>query len=302
MQQTTDLVCQEDGARLDTYVASLYPAKSRSQAQTLIRERYVRVNGAVRRPATRLRCGDNITVTMPDPEPSALAPQWMRLHVVHEDDHVIVVEKPAGLIVHPGSGHSSGTLANALLARYPEIEHVGSERRPGIVQRLDADTSGLLVVARTPLGYQRLIEEMRQRTVGKTYLALVRGHPRPPSGSIDAPIGRHPADRKRMAVVSTGRPALTEYRSRRRYKGFALLEVRIHTGRTHQIRVHLSAIGHPVAGDARYGGRVPFLGRQFLHASRLAFRHPLTGAYLQFTSQLPQGLSAVLHALQPLQD
>ncbi|MBI4201634.1 MAG: RluA family pseudouridine synthase [Chloroflexi bacterium] len=296
--ETVRVVYPGDGQRVDAYLASLREDWSRAQVQRLIRSGRVLVNDATVRASNRLETGDVIVVELPDVELSGLAAQVLPLHVLYEDAHVIVLDKPAGLPVHPGAGHADGTLVNALIARYPEMAGVGGQRRPGIVHRLDADTSGVMVAARSPLAYLDLVRQMSQRQAEKVYLALVRGYPQPPTGVIDAPIGRHPTDRKRMALSSRGRQALTEYRTLGRYKGYALLEVRIHTGRTHQIRVHCSAMGHPVAGDVTYGGRAPFLQRQFLHAHRLAFTHPVGGERLEFTSELPEDLRQALDGLQ----
>jgi 23S rRNA pseudouridine1911/1915/1917 synthase len=300
MAETFQAVCPESGQRVDAYLASLRKDLSRAHLQRLIKEGHVLVNGAAVKPSAKLQAGDAIQVSVPDAPPSQLTPQELPLTVVYQDLHIVVIDKSPGVTVHPGPGHPAGTLVNALIARYPEIAGVGGEQRPGIVHRLDAGTSGLMVVARSPLAYQSLIRQFRDRQVLKVYLALVRGHPKPAEGVIDAPLGRNPRDRKRMSVVARGREALTEYHTVRRYDGYALLEVRLHTGRTHQIRVHLSTLGHPVAGDPQYGGRVPFLRRQFLHAHRLGFAHPATGEPVEFTSPLPEDLREALAGLAPV--
>ncbi|MBI4201289.1 MAG: RluA family pseudouridine synthase [Chloroflexi bacterium] len=273
---------------------------SRSRAQRLIREGHVLVNGQVTQPSARLRLGDLIHIRLPETPPSGITPEELPLRIVYEDPHVLVVDKPPGMAVHPGPGRPRGTLVNALLARYPELADVGGPLRPGLVHRLDADTSGLMVVARTPEAYLALTHQIAERAFTKVYLALVRGYPKPSRGTIEARVGRHPQDRKRMGVVSAGREAVTRYAAKRVFQGFTLLEVRPETGRTHQIRVHFSALGHPVAGDAKYGGRVPFLRRQFLHAQRLGFRLPSTGAYVEFVSQLPPDLEEALETLAAL--
>ncbi|MBI4340501.1 MAG: RluA family pseudouridine synthase [Chloroflexi bacterium] len=298
MPEPTLLTCLQEGQRVDAYLAAQRQDLSRAHIQRLIREGHVRVNGAVVKPSARMLAGDRISLYVPDPLPSAVAPEPLPLVVVYEDSHVVVVDKPPGLTVHPAPGHPTGTLVNALLARYPEIAGVGGSARPGIVHRLDAGTSGLMVVARSPLAYLSLVRQIKERSVTKVYLALVRGHPAPLAGVIEAPIGRSTRDRLRMAVVAGGREAVTEYRTLRQYKGFTFLEVRLHTGRTHQIRVHLSAMGHPVAGDPQYGGRTPFLKRQFLHAHRLGFQHPATGESLELTSPLPEDLERALEGLE----
>ncbi|MEK7777670.1 MAG: RluA family pseudouridine synthase [Chloroflexota bacterium] len=293
------LVCSTPGERLDSYLAQLLGDLSRSHIQRLIREGHVLVNGQTARPSTRLALGDQVQLHLPDAPSQELVPEAMPLSIVYQDDQVVVVDKPAGLTVHPGPGHSQGTLVNALLAHYPDLKEVGDPMRPGLVHRLDADTSGLMVVARTPLAYESLSRQMRNRTVTKVYLALVRGHPKPQEGVIEAPIARHPRDRQRMGIVAEGRQATTHYLTIKLFNGFALLEVRPHTGRTHQIRVHMAALGHPVAGDAKYGGRVPFLRRQFLHACRLGFDLPPAAARVEFTSALPPDLEGALATLEP---
>ena len=325
MVSTTSLVCHLSGQRLDSYVAGVRQGLSRSFVQWLIREGHILVNGQTVRPSTRLRQGDLIQIHVPDAPAEGVIPQEMPLSIVYQDKHVLVVDKPAGLTVHPAPGHPHGTLVNALLGRYPELASVGDSLRPGLVHRLDAGTSGLMVVARTPIAHASLSRQMKERTVTKVYLALVRGHPEPPQGTVDAPIARDPRHRQRMGIVAGGRQASTQYRTLRLFrdfvpgtpqrqgsravlykgavvegnKGFALLEVRPHTGRTHQIRVHMAALRHPVAGDAKYGGRVPFLRRQFLHAHRLGFRLPPAETYVEFTSPLPPDLEEALSTLGP---
>ncbi len=324
MTNTASLICHLPGERLDSYVAGLRKDLSRSRVQRLIQEGHVLINDQPARPSTRLRLGDRIRIHLPDAPPTSPVPEELpSLTIVYQDDHVVVVNKPPGLTVHPAPGHPRGTLVNALLAWYPEMEGVGDAGRPGIVHRLDADTSGLMVVARTSLAHKSLSRQIKERAITKVYLALVRGYPQPPEGTIEAPIARHPRHRQRMSVIQGGRQATTHYRTLRLFRGpvhkaplrpgdrggthkgtavggkerFALLEVRPHTGRTHQIRVHMSALGHPVTGDAKYGGRVPFLRRQFLHAHRLGFNLPATETYMEFTSPLPQDLEAALATL-----
>ncbi len=299
MADTTTLVSDQDGARLDAYVASARLDLTRSRIQQLIRQGHILVNDIASRPATRLRPGDRISVYVPPVPPVDLRAEDIPLEVVYEDNHVLIIDKPAGLTVHPAPGHPHGTLVNALLARYPELEGIGAPTRPGIVHRLDADTSGLMAVARTQFAYESLVLQLKDRTVTKVYFALVRGYLTPPEGTVEAPVGRNPQDRKLMGVVSGGRDATTSYRTLQQYEGFALLEVRPHTGRTHQIRVHMAAMGHPVAGDRKYGGRVPFLRRQFLHAHRLGLCLPDTGKDVEFASPLPTDLQEALDGLKP---
>lgn len=292
------------GERLDRVVAMLCDLP-RSVAGELVDAGEVSVDGQVRRRrADRLEEGQHISLVVPlaDDTPPVVADPSVEVDVVHEDDHVLVIDKPAGLVVHPGSGNPTGTLVHGLLARYPEIAGVGEPFRPGIVHRLDRDTSGLLVVARTPEALDGLTDMLRDRTVTRRYRTLVWDHLTEPRGRIDAPIGRSAKDPTKMAVVVGGRDARTGYEVVRRYEEpVALTELvcNLETGRTHQIRVHLRAIGHPVVGDPRYAGaRQSFPApRQFLHAEHLAFAHPVTGEPVAADSPLPADLQAVLDRL-----
>ena len=294
-----------DGLRLDRAVA-LVADVSRSVAARLVATGGVRLNGAVVTSGTRrVAEGESLAVHIDlraDPQPAA-DPDVV-FGTVFEDPDLIVVDKPAGLVVHPGAGHDSRTLVHGLLARYPDIAGVGDPYRPGIVHRLDRGTSGLLVVARTERAHQLLVEQMRAHQPERVYCALVRGHPEAPSGLIDAPIGRSSRNPQRMTLTDRGRPARTRYTVERRYAQparVALLECQLETGRTHQIRVHLRAIGHPVIGDPTYGpGRaddVFGLSRPFLHARSLSFSHPVSGRTVQAESPLPDDLAAVLDSL-----
>lgn len=289
------------GARLDSYLADHLSDVSRSLAVTLIRDGRVAVNGRVERPAYRVSKGDEITVSVVRPPSLSAAPEDIPLSIVYQDADLAVIDKPAGLVVHPAPGHAGGTLANALAARFPGTREVGGEERPGIVHRLDRDTSGLMVVALTPAAHADLQGQISSREASRKYLALVAGHLPRKEGTIEAPIGRDVRDRKRMAVHgAASRPARTSYRVLASLPGFDLVEASLHTGRTHQIRVHLSAIGHSVAGDSTYGGpAVPGLGRQFLHAYRLGLRSPSSGRPLSFESPLPPDLQSVLDTLTP---
>jgi 23S rRNA pseudouridine1911/1915/1917 synthase len=287
------------GERVDRAVALLLDV-TRSRAQALVVDGAVRVDGRAVGRSHRLVEGESVSlpeivapvVTGPEPEDLALV-------VRYEDADVVVVAKPVGLVVHPGGGHPAGTLVNGLLHRYPEIAEVGDPARPGIVHRLDRDTSGLLVVARSPLAYERLVAALGEHHVERRYLALVRGRPDSPRGRIDAPIGRAARHRERMAVVTGGRPARTNYELLEERSGWALLACGLETGRTHQIRVHLQAIGHPVAGDPVYGvPGPPGLTRQFLHATRISFAHPTTGEHIELEEPLPADLQAVWDGLR----
>ena len=279
------------GARLDVVVSAAASDLSRSRAQALIRAGLVLVDGrAVTRPAERPGPGQVVSVLPAPPEQADMVPWDEPLCAVYEDSDLVVIDKPPGMPVHPAPGHPERTLANAVIARWPDAGAAGEPARPGIVHRLDADTSGLIVVARTSRAHAALSAQFAERAVEKTYAALVVGTPRAAEAVIDAPIGRSPHHRRKMAVVTTGRPAVTRYTVERSLEGCSLLSVRPETGRTHQIRVHLQSIGHPVIGDALYGRADPELGRQFLHASAIRFRHPEHGGPMALSSPLPDDL------------
>jgi 23S rRNA pseudouridine1911/1915/1917 synthase len=294
-----------DGQRLDRVVA-LVTGGSRSDAATLVDEGGVRVGGrAVTTRSHRVAEGDELDIDVPDrpPHVELAAGPDVPVPVVHEDAHLLVIDKPAGIVVHPGAGQASGTLVNGLLARYPEIRTVGEADRPGIVHRLDKGTSGLLAVARTDAAYDELVAMLAAHEVDRRYRTLVWGVPDSPTGLVDAPIGRSARERTRMAVTARGKPARTFYEVVRTYEvpvEVSELICRLETGRTHQIRVHLASIGHRVVGDLRYGGERQSLpmARPFLHAEQLAFPHPVTGEPLSFTSPLPDDLAAVLRTLR----
>ncbi|RRR69094.1 MAG: RluA family pseudouridine synthase [Candidatus Viridilinea halotolerans] len=291
------------GERIDRFVAQALADLSRSFAQQLIAEGHITVDGRLVRPSLSLRGGEHIQVKLPPPQPSQLTPEAIPLQIVYEDDDLVVVDKPAGMVVHPAPGHSGGTLVNALLARYPAMQTNGS-LRPGIVHRLDQDTSGLLVVARHDQAMQALTAQQRARTMLKLYWAVVEGPFREPSGLIDAPIARHATDRVRMAVSNSpnARPARTHYQVLEELGAYTLLEVRLETGRTHQIRVHMLHHNRPILGDPMYGGRRqrPSFGltRQFLHAQRLGFQHPRDATWREFSAPLPDDLQQALERLR----
>jgi len=293
------------GERLDRVVAMLCDVP-RGVAAGLVDAGEVRVDGEVRtRRADRIEAGQLVSLLLPDVDtgPPVVADPGVEVRVVHEDEYVVVVDKPAGLVVHPGSGHPTGTLVHGLLARYPEMAGVGEPFRPGIVHRLDRDTSGLLVVARTAEAHEGLTDALRRRAVTRRYRTLVWGHVVEPRGQVDAPIGRSMKEPTKMAVVVGGREARTGYELVRRYDEpvpVTELACLLETGRTHQIRVHLQAIGHPVVGDTRYGGARQTLPapRQVLHAEHLAFAHPVTGARVEADSALPADLAEVLARLR----
>jgi len=291
------------GKRLDAVLARLEPSLSRAQVQRLIDAGEVRVSGERAKPAHKLRAGERIEGAVPAPVETAVTGEALPLAILYEDADVVVIDKPAGMVVHPAPGHASGTLVNALLHHCVDLSGVGGELRPGIVHRLDKDTSGVLVVAKHDRAHRALAAQWKGHGIEREYLAIVRGAPREASGTVDAPIGRHPVDRKRMSTATRrGRAAVTHWRVERRLRDATLLRVRLETGRTHQIRVHLASIGLPVLGDPVYGrGRGPReaadLGRQALHAALLGFAHPTSGAKLRFEAPLPAELVALLERL-----
>ncbi len=311
---------QDTGLRLDLFLASAEASISRSRFKAWIEEGLVLVNGRRVKPRYLLRDGDEIALWLPEPEePDTLIPEPMPLRILHEDEDLVVVDKPAGLVVHPGAGHSTGTLVHGLLAHCSTLASQGAPLRPGIVHRLDQDTSGVLVVAKTDSAYLRLIDQFKERHIQKTYLTLVFGTFPESSGEIATLIGRHPKDRKRMAVVErNGKTAVTQWRMVKSWHGaVSLLEVQILTGRTHQIRVHCRHLGHPVVGDETYGGGrkrmrqvrhqktreilAASVRRPLLHARTLRLEHPRTGRPMTFEAPLPSDFRSVLDALDRIQ-
>jgi len=305
----------EQGQRLDAFVCNHLPAVSRSRAAALIRQQTIQVDGAPCKAGYKLKTGQAVSGSTPAPETPDLLPEPIHLNVVFEDHALIVVNKPAGLVVHPAAGHASGTLVNALLHYCPDLEGIGGERRPGIVHRLDKETSGLMVAAKNDAAHQALSRQFKQRLIRKTYLALVVGSPAADHGCIDLPVGRHAVERKKMAVVpGSGREARTLWQVRERFTAATLLALDLQTGRTHQIRVHCLAMGHPIVGDPVYGprrtarawsGRNPALHailnqaeRQMLHAARLGFVHPVSGDPMTFEAPLPEDMDGILRQLR----
>ena len=286
------------GRRLDQFLAQAELGLTRSRLRQLISDGNVLVNGDAAKPAHRLRAGDLVSVSVPAPRPSGVVAQNVPIALVYQDSDLVVIDKPAGLSVHPGPGHPDRTLVNGLLALCPDIQGIGGEIRPGIVHRLDKDTSGLMMAAKTHDAHNRLSQQIKDREVSKGYLALVEGLPSPESGTIDVPIGRDPRRRTRMAVVPEGRESRTGYRLIERAGAHSLLELQLHTGRTHQARVHLAWLGHPLLGDGVYGRRSPLLPRHFLHAHHLAFAHPVSGEAMEFRSQLPADLQTALESVR----
>ncbi len=298
--------------RLDRWLAEKCDEFSRNRLQIWIREGRVLVDGRAARPSASLVAGQKVVLRIPEAPAATLEPEPIPLNVLYEDEHLLVLMKPAGLQVHPGAGAPRPTLVHALLHRFPGWEFPGPPERPGIVHRLDRDTSGLMLVARTPLAYRKLGRQIMARTVTRRYVALVWGHPEADAGLCDGSIGRDPRDRRRMAVTSRGRPAMTSWRVLRRFLEVSWLEVTLGTGRTHQIRVHLAHLGHPVFGDAVYGGGrgrlerleaerrarhfdlLRRLNRQALHAYHLTFRHPVGGGRFRFEAPVPADLDEIL--------
>lgn len=302
METTTELIVDAGGERLDRYVSDHLPDLSRAAVQRLIEEGNIRVDGRDRKASYRVQAGEAITVRIPPPEPVAVRAEAIPLDIVYEDDNVVVVNKPAGMVVHPAAGHSAGTLVNAMLAH--TSLNVGGEARPGIVHRLDSETSGLIIVAKNDAAMRNLQAQFKARRVHKTYLALVEGQITPPRGKIEAPIGRDPKHRQRMAVVTgahiKSREAVTNYRTIANLGDYTLVEAEPQTGRTHQIRVHFAFMGFPVVGDSLYGTRKKNrlgLERQFLHAWKLALTLP-DGRAVSFTAPLPVDLYTVLSQLE----
>ena len=308
---------EEAGGRLDAILARAFPELSRSFVQRLVDQEQVTLDGKIAKASAKPKAGQRIALVVPPPAPSELVPRDLPLDIVYEDADVVVVDKPAGLVVHPAPGHADDTLANALRHRYPDLA-IGGELRPGIVHRLDKDTSGLLVIAKSDRAMASLVGQMKARTMLKEYVALVHGDPVASAAKrrdgphvsatgaasgvwtvIDAPIGRHPRDRQRMAVVSDGREARTRFAVDQRLGRYTLVRARLETGRTHQIRVHFAMIGHPIVGDPTYspGRETLGLDRQFLHAARLGFNRPGDDREVEFESPLPPDLQRVLDGL-----
>jgi 23S rRNA pseudouridine1911/1915/1917 synthase len=303
----------DKGERLDRFLAARLPELSRARLQALIEEGAVLLDGAPARASARVKPGQSAVVSIPAATAAEPQPEDIPLRVVHEDAALLVIDKPAGLVVHPGAGREAGTLVNALLHHVQDLSGVGGVLRPGIVHRLDAGTSGLMVVAKDDVAHRSLARQIAGRTVEKEYLAVVLGVPRAAEGEVNLAVGRDPVHRMRMAVnVPRGREARSRWRLVERLDASALVRVRIFTGRTHQIRVHMSAVGHPLAGDALYGGRrVPKTSRPAsskalaafprpaLHSARLVFDHPGSGARLAFESALPDDIRALVEAVRP---
>ena len=292
---------EDAGQRIDAWLASNLEDVTRSAAARLLEEGRVTCAGKALAKNYKLRGGEMVEVSLPDPEPVDVAPQDIPLDVVYEDGDVIVVNKPKGLVVHPAPGHPDGTLVNALLHHCGDsLSGIGGELRPGIVHRIDRDTSGLIIAAKNDFAHQKLAAQLQDHTLARIYRCIVVGNLREDSGTVDAPIGCHPVDRKKMAVVTGGRPAVTHWTVLERFRGFAYVECRLETGRTHQIRVHMAHIGHPILGDTVYGAKKPVAGLQgqCLHAVGLRFLHPRTGELVELSCPLPEEFQAQLRKLE----
>ena len=291
-------IVEKEYRRLDLCLSEMTDL-SRSRAQSLIEEGLVRRNGRPCRRSDGVRAGDAIRYTVPEAKPIELVPEDIPLNIVYEDGDICVVNKPRGMVVHPAVGNESGTLVNALLFHFGDLSSIGGEIRPGIVHRIDKMTSGLLVVAKNDLAHERLAKQFADHSAHRSYIALVAGNIKEEEGTVDAPIGRHPTDRKRMAVVPNGRRAVTHYRVLHRFSSVTVLALELETGRTHQIRVHMAHIHHPVVGDTVYSSGKNSLGMagQALHGWRLQLVHPVTGAHMSFTAPLPEDMRLALKRL-----
>ena len=297
----SDYVITDQTGRIDKVLTSLEPEITRSQLKNLINDGHVTVNGQAVKPKYKVQAGDKISLVKSEPQSLELTPENIPLDIVYEDDDVIVVNKPQGMVVHPAPGHPDHTLVNALLYHSP-LSTINGTFRPGIVHRIDKDTSGLLMVAKNDLAHQSLAEQLRNKTNKREYLALVYGQIKEDEGTIDAPLGRNPQDRKKQAVVKGGRHAVTHFKVMKRYDNFTLVKCILETGRTHQIRVHMKYIGHPLVGDPLYGPR-KVIGKdgQFLHAALLGFKHPRTGEEMVFEAPLPENFQKMLDKLDKQQ-
>ena len=298
------LIAELPGERLDAFLARSELGLSRSAAQKLMEEGCVRLNGKTGKKNDRLNPGDAVEVTIPEPKPVDVPPRQMPLDIVYEDEDVVVINKPKGLVVHPAAGHQEDTLVNGLLyAMGDSLSGINGELRPGIVHRIDKDTSGLLAVAKNDLAHGVLASQLKDHTMARTYEAIVCGNLKEDSGTVDAPIGRHPSDRKKMCVTErNSKPAVTHWEVVKRYRGYTHIRCHLETGRTHQIRVHMAHIGHPILGDTVYGRKKPELGQdsQCLHAGALCFRHPRDGRPVMVFAPLPDYFRQVLEKLEKM--
>ncbi len=301
VQEELTVGAEDSGCRLDAFLTKQVEGLSRNRVQKLIEDGRVLINQALCEDKNyRLQTGDRVSLTIPPPGETSVEPEKIRLDIIYEDEDLLVINKPRGMVVHPAPGHVKGTLVNALLGHCRDLSGIGGVMRPGIVHRLDKDTSGLLIVAKNDISHRSLSGQLKERQLRREYIALVNGRVKPPAGRIEAPIGRHPRHRKKMAVVKGGREAVTRYRVLRHFRRYSLLRLNLETGRTHQIRVHLASIGFPVVGDPTYtkggtGGLPPDLAEpQALHARRIAFTHPRSGEVMELSAPLPEEFKKTL--------
>ena len=301
MAETAVYQADADGERLDLFLVRRQPELSRSHVQKLISRGAALVEGRERKGSYKLTAGESVELTLPEPEPLDIRAEDIPLSVLYEDHDIIVVDKPRGMVVHPAAGISSGTLVNALLFHCRDLSGINGALRPGIVHRLDKDTSGVMVAAKNDAAHLDLAEQIRTKSAQRTYLAVVHGNIREEAGTIKGAIGRHPTDRQRMAIVREhGKEAVTHFRVRERFGAYTLIECRLETGRTHQIRVHMTSIGHPLVNDPKYGPRkTPFAIRgQALHSRSLTLRHPASGEQMTFEAPIPEDFAGIIRALR----
>ncbi|PIC71741.1 RluA family pseudouridine synthase [Sporosarcina sp. P16b] len=287
------------GNRIDKALATLQPDWSRTQIQQWVKEEHVKVNGSAVKPNYKVKTDDKVTVEQPEIEEYDVEAENLQLEIVYEDQDVLVVNKPVGMVVHPSAGHVSGTLVNGLMYQVTDLSGINGIMRPGIVHRIDKDTSGLLMVAKNDKAHVSLVNQLVAKSVNRVYTALVHGHIPHDNGTIDAPIGRDKRDRQRMAVVDDGKNAVTHFKVLERFGAYTLVECRLETGRTHQIRVHMRYIGYPLVGDPKYGQRKTIdFGGQVLHAGTVGFNHPATNEHMEFTAPLPENFQQLLNELR----
>ncbi|ARD49235.1 pseudouridine synthase [Sporosarcina sp. P37] len=290
---------EQTGNRIDKAIAVLQPDWSRTQIQLWVKEERVKVNGSSVKSNYKVKTGDIVAVEQPEAEAYDVEPENLNVEIVYEDQDVLIVNKPVGMVVHPSPGHLSGTLVNGLMYQITDLSGINGVMRPGIVHRIDKDTSGLLMVAKNDKAHVSLVNQLVAKSVTRVYTALVHGHIPHDNGTIDAPIGRDKRDRQRMAVVDDGKHAVTHFKVLERFGTYTLVECRLETGRTHQIRVHMKYIGHPLVGDPKYGPRKTIdFGGQVLHAGTIGFQHPVTDEYLEFTAPLPESYQKLLNELR----
>lgn len=298
-KQILEITSEHSGGRIDKALSAFDPDWTRSKVQSWVKDGLILVNGKTVKPNYQLKEGDRVEVSEPEPEPLEIIPEDLDLDIVYEDADVLVVNKPRGMVVHPAAGHATGTLVNGLMHHCTDLSGINGVMRPGIVHRIDKDTTGLLAVAKNDLAHASLAEQLSNKTVTRKYTALVHGNIQHDEGTVDAPIGRDPKDRQRMTVIDGGRDAVTHFTVTERFGDFTLVECRLETGRTHQIRVHMRYIGHPLAGDPKYGPKKTLsFGGQVLHAGVLGFTHPSTGEYLEFEAPLPEDFNELIENLR----